>query len=194
MPAGHQPQAGHSRAERFLARLDDLAGGVEPEFLPVTSTHRGLPQVTVMSYTDLPEPGMLTAITYGLSLAWHPEWTAARPELCLSVEATDELWARAVGHIAETLRGVCPFCYGDTVNFGEQITPETAMTAFVMFAPAVLPPQSYRSIDVGDDLPISLTGCYPIHDTERSFIHDNGLEAFFGLDWNPYDGRRPPAI
>ncbi|HEY9470007.1 MAG TPA: suppressor of fused domain protein [Propionibacteriaceae bacterium] len=194
MPAGHQSQAGRSRVERFLAHLDDLSGGVEPAFLPVPSTHRGLRQLTVMSYTDLPEPGMLTAITYGLSLAQHPQWTAGKPELCISVESTDQLWAQAVGYIAEKLRGVCPFCYGDTLNFGEQIAPESAMTAFVVFAPAVLPVESYLRIDVGDDLPITIAGFYPIHDSELSFIHDKGSEEFWGLDWNPYDVRRPSAL
>ena len=55
------------------------------------------------------------------------------------------------------------------------------MTAFVVFAPAVLPVESYLRIDVGDDLPITIAGCYPIHDSELSFIHNKGLEA--GASW-----------
>lgn len=182
-----------ARFERFLAYLDGLSAGVEPSFLPVGSTHPGLPQVTVLSYRDVPEPGLLTAVTYGLSLAEHSEWRCSKPELCICVQSSDESWAWAVGHIAEQLRGSCPFSYGDTVNFGERISPESEMTAFVMFAPHVLDPQDYRAVDVGDRLPVSITGCYPIHDSERNFVHERGLKEFWHLGWDPCDVRRAPS-
>jgi hypothetical protein len=67
------------------------------------------------------------------------------------------------------------------------------MTAFVIFAPAVLPPEAYLGIDVGDPLPVNISGCYPIHESERAFIREHGLEAFWKLDWDPYDVRRPPV-
>ena len=139
-------------AERFLAHLDGLSGGAESRFLPVTSTKPGLPRVMVMQYQGLPESGMSTSVTYGLSLADHPEWQAGRPELTITVASEDDSWGLAVGFLAEQLRGNCPFCYGDTINFGEQIVPESQMTAFVVFAPATLAAEDYAGIDVG-------TGC-----------------------------------
>jgi hypothetical protein len=183
-----------TRIERFLAHLDRLSGGVEPRFIPVESTHPGLPGVTVIVYDDLPEPGMITGITYGLSLASHPEWRLGKPELCISVRSSDLSWPLAVGHIAEIQRGTNPFHYGDTINSGEQITAESAMTAFVIFAPAVLGRADYTDIDVGEALPINIIGLYPIHDAERRYIHQYGLKRFWGLGWDPYDMQRAAVV
>ncbi|MEV1290082.1 suppressor of fused domain protein [Micromonospora sp. NPDC049679] len=186
-----------SRVENYLAHLDRLSGGVEPRFLPVTSTKEGLKGVTIIAYRDLPAD-LATALTYGLSLAAHPHWKFGSPELCLSVRSEDDRWAWAVGHLAESLRGSCPFSYGNTIDFGERISPESEMTAFVVFAPAVLDSADCR-IDVsvpgheGHDI-IHLAGMYPIHQAERQYIGEHGLESFWKLDWDPYDVSRSPAI
>lgn len=182
-----------SRIELFLAHLDHLTGGLEPSFLPLPSTHPELKGVTVITYQDLPEPGMLTAITYGLSLASHPHWQHGRPELCISVHSTDNLWGLAVGHLAETLRGDCPFAYGDIINFGEPMSPESAMTSFVVFAPAVLDRDDFLGIHLGDDDHVNIAGMYPLHATEATYIKTHGLKSFWDLDWDPYDVRRAPA-
>lgn len=183
-----------TRVERFLAHLDQLSGGIEPRFLPVPSTHDGLKDLTVIEYVNLPEPGFLTAITYGLSLATQPEWRLGKPELILSVRSHDEMWARAMGYIAEQMRLTCRFSYGDTIGFGARPSQESEMTAFVVFAPAAIDRPNALGIEVGDDLPINLTGFYPIHQSEREFITANGLEAFWKLHWDMYDVTRPPAI
>jgi len=44
----------------------------------------------------------------------------------------------------------------------------------------------------GHDI-IHITGIYPIHEAERQYITDHGLEAFWALDWDLYDTTRPPA-
>lgn len=186
-----------SRAENYLAHLDRLSGGVEPRFLPVESTHEGLKSVTVVAYENLPA-GLNTALTYGLSLADHPDWRYGRPELCISVSSDDDSWAHVVGEIAERLRGSCPFSYGNTIRFGQSVTPQSPLTAFVVFAPAVLDRDDCR-IDVsppgheGHDI-IHLAGMYPIHEVEQQYITDHGLKAFWDLDWDPYDVTRPPAV
>ncbi len=59
------------------------------------------------------------------------------------------------------------------------------MTAFVVFAPAVLHKADYLGIDVGDSMPVNVAGLYPIHESQRRFIKAKGLEAFWGLDWDP---------
>lgn len=177
-----------------MAHLDGLSGGAEPRFLPIESTHKSLKGITAITYIGLPEPGMLTAITYGISLADHPEWRLGKPELCITVRSDDVIWARAVGFLAEQLRGDCPFCYGDTLNFGERVTDESDMTAFVVFAPAAMERDAFLDIDVGDDRPINIAGCYPIHESERQFIRANGLEPFWKLDWDMYDVRRPSVL
>ncbi len=63
-----------TRVERYLAHLDRLTEAVEPQFLPIESTKLGLKGVTAITYPDLPEPGLLEAFTYGLSLADHEDW------------------------------------------------------------------------------------------------------------------------
>lgn len=183
-----------TRVERYLAHLDQLTGGIEPTFTSVESTHDGLPRLTVLTYEDIPERGMLTALTYGLSLADHADWRLGKPELCLSVASQDKSWALAMGFLAESLRGEAPFCYGNTFGFGEQIAPESAMDAFVVFAPAVLERDDFTGIEVGDRLPINIAGLYPIHAAERLYIGEHGLEAFWAVDWDVYDVGRPPAL
>lgn len=96
-------------------------------------------------------------------------------------------------HIGEAQRGDNPFHYGDTINFRERIAPGSDMTAFVVFAPAVLDHSGYAGINIGETLPVNICGLYPIHDAERRYIHDHGLEAFWKLNWDPYEVRRPSA-
>lgn len=185
---------GRSRVERFLGHLDRLSGGVEPLFHPVDSTRPGLKGVTTITYANVPEPGLLTAFTYGLSLAHHPQWRLGKPELCLCVRSADVIWARAMAFTAEQLRGDCAFAYGDTISFGDMISPESTMNAFVIFAPSILDRSDFLGIDVGDDLPINICGCYPIHESERLYIRSRGLESFWKLEWDPYDVRRVSAV
>jgi hypothetical protein len=74
-----------------------------------------------------------------------------------------------------------------------------AMTGFVVFAPAISLQESFLGIDVspdgheGHDL-IDIAGCYPIHEAERRFIRENGLDAFWKLEWDCFDVTRPPAV
>jgi hypothetical protein len=186
-----------SRVENYLAHLDRLSGGVEPRFLPVASTQENLKGVTIIAYRNLPDD-LATALTYGLSLAEHPDWKFGSPELCVSVRSEDDRWAWAVGHLAESLRGSCPFSYGNTINFGERISPESDMTAFVVFAPAVADSADCH-IDVsspgheGHDI-IHLAGMYPIYEAERQYIREYGLQSFWELDWDLYDVTRRPAV
>jgi hypothetical protein len=78
---------------------------------------------------------MQTALTYGLSLEEHSEWRHGKAELCISVRSADPAWGYAIGFLAAQRRGTCPFCYGDTLDFQERMSDESAMTAFVVFAP-----------------------------------------------------------
>ncbi|MDT7800013.1 MAG: hypothetical protein QOI78_3446, partial [Actinomycetota bacterium] len=115
------------------------------------------------------------------------------PELWISVRSDDPVWALAIGYLAEQLRGTCPFVYGDTIDFGEPIAPESDMTAFAVSAPAGLDAHQYTLIDCGG-APVSIAGCFPVHDTERTYIREHGIDAFWQLDWDLYDVRRPPVV
>ena len=182
-----------TRVELFLAHLDRLSGGVEPRFFPLRSTHPAMAGVTVIVYEDLPEPGMATGVTYGVSLASHSAWRLGKPELCTSVRCSDLSWPLAVGHIAETQRGTNPFRYGDTISFGETIAPASPMTAFAIFAPAVLGRPDYAGIDVGGPLPGQHR--LPVPDPRnRAPLHPRPrTESLVGPRLGPYDTNRPPA-
>ncbi|MBT2407928.1 MULTISPECIES: hypothetical protein [unclassified Streptomyces] len=73
------------------------------------------------------------------------------------------------------------------------------MTAFCAFAPMVLERDDYLGIDVGvpghkgHDV-INIQGTYPIHEVERQFINEHGLEVFWKSDWEPTDVLRRPAL
>jgi len=182
-----------TKAERFLAHLDQLSGGIEPKYHLIKSTHEGQPPITAIVYRDLPESGFITSVTYGLSLSEHPDWLLGKPELVISVRSEDIAWAMVIAYFAEELRGVCPFTYGGTLNHGQRISPESDMTAFVVFAPGGLEPAD-AEIDIGD-YTIILNGCYPIYESERQFIQEHGLEAFWtGFDWDINSVKRPPVV
>ena len=184
-----------SRVEKYLRHLDRISGGVEPLFFPVASTKPGLRGVTEIVYRDLPE-GLLTTLTYGLSTAEHADWRHGTPELCMTVRSDDLIWAHALGHLAEGLRGDCPFSYGNAIDFGERIAPGSAMSGFTVFAPAALPREDALGIEVGPEPVrdrINVQGVYPVHASELQFIAEAGFGAFWELDWDPYDVGRPPA-
>ncbi len=182
-----------TRVERFLAHLDDFSGGVEPKFWPIESTAPGHHGVTAIGYRNMPEDGLLLGFTYGLSLTRQEAWSHGRPELSISVKSEDPAWVLAIAYLAEQLRHDCPFSYGDTINFGESISPESRLDGFVVFAPLALD-REQAHVDVGDDLPVVVVGMYPTYAVEREFIAEHGLEAFWKLDWDPYDVTRPPAV
>jgi hypothetical protein len=179
-----------TRAEAFLTHLNGVSGGREPRLLKVESTRPDAEDVYVITFDDVPEPGMTTGITYGVSVVDHAFWQGARPELCLTVHSDDDAWMWALGQIGEKLRGECPFAFGSTVDIGGPIAGGTDMTSLVVFAPAVLDREDYVDIEVGDSDRITIVGVYPIHAAERRFIVDHGLEQFWQLGWDAYDVTR----
>jgi hypothetical protein len=183
-----------SRAVAFLTHLGGVSGGREPRLLTVESTREGVEPVFVIVFDDVPETGMTTGITYGVSLVENSLWQGARPELCLTVHSVDEAWMWALGQIGEKLRGDCPFVLGSTVDIGAPITGDTEMTSLVVFAPAVLDRDDYEGIQVGEGDTITIVGVFPIHESERRFIVDHGLEEFMRLGWDMVDVTRASVV
>jgi hypothetical protein len=183
-----------SRVDRYLAHLSGLTGGAEPTYHMVPSTKDGLPGVTAIVYRDLPEPGHLTAFTYGLSLARHPSWRVSRPELCITVRSDDLAWAVTAAYLAEGMRGSCPFAYGDLIEFGHGATPGSGLTSYLVYWSIVEDEEGRTGIEVGDDDVISIVGLYPIHEVERRWIAEHGATPFWLGDWDPSDVERPPSV
>lgn len=179
-------------AERYLAHLDQVFQ-TEPEFFRNESLVEGQPGVTAIVYRDIPEKGMVTGLTYGLSLVPHPDWKLSRPELLISVESTDTAWAQVAAAVANRLRGQCPFSYGETIRFRETVADESKMDAFLVFAPSILEDVDYLGIDIGAPYRINIAGLYPVHDEEIQLIETWGLEKFWQHpDFDIYDVRRAP--
>jgi hypothetical protein len=178
-----------SRKEYFDA-LEELTGA-EGRFYRITDEDES-PPVYVVLYDELPEPDHITAFSYGLSDAVHPEWKHSKPELMISLKSKDDSWALCMGEIIRNSAQDSLFSYGTVLHFREQIADESAMTSFLIFANSLL--------DAGQekftlpDRTIKLSQLYPIHEQEAEIIRRIGPEKFFfelGLDF--YDVKRPPA-
>jgi hypothetical protein len=151
----------------------------EPEFFPFESRLLGSPNLACMVYRDIPEADHVTGVTYGLSEVVHPAWRQGRPELIISVHSTDIAWPLAVAEMANQLRGKCPFGYGDVIDFGEKISEESEMSAFLVFTPSILAPNASLGIDVGAEQAVNIAGMYPLYESERAVLAEVGLEQFW---------------
>jgi len=164
--------------EKFMAHLDRIFQ-TEPEYYKEESEIDGIAGVTSIVYKDIPKKGMITGITYGLSLVNHPEWKFGRPELIITVDSKDASWAQVAGYLANSLRGDCPFSYSNTINFREKISDGSEMDAFLVFAPSILDKKDFANIDIGLNYKINIAGLYPIYASEMEYIEKNGLEKFW---------------
>lgn len=145
--------------------------------------------VLVAAYKDVPESGCLTAFSFGLSDAVHPEWVESRPELVISVNSDDYAWALAMGEIIKNGRGKSLFSYGSILNFGTPISEESSMSAFFVFVCNVLEEDDLK-IQLTDRV-VNLSQIYPIYQAEIPLIKKIGVEKFFtGFDIDFFNVRR----
>jgi len=181
-----------NNAELFLQHLDRVTGRQEDVIRQVESTDPTLPAVFLFVYRDWPMEGFVTGFTFGLSAAKHPDWKLGRPELMIAVETSDEAWALAIGYIAERLRGKCPFCYGNTINFHAKISESADLDAFLIFAPPFLK-KDQMAVRLNDYI-CNIAGMYPMFTSEIAIYDRLGLEKFWHLpDWDPLSVLRRPV-
>ena len=180
-----------NNAECFVAHLDRVTGRSEDVIRKIESSDSNLPDVFVFIYKNWPEKGILTGFTFGLSAVEHPDWILGRPELMISVESKDEAWTFAIGYMAERLRGECPFCYGNTVNFHAKVSKESKLDAFLIFAQPFLEKEQ-MSVPLRD-FQCNITGMYPMFSSEFALYEELGLERFWNLPgWDPLNVKRKP--
>ncbi|MCA8961036.1 MAG: suppressor of fused domain protein [Planctomycetes bacterium] len=145
------------------------------------SPHEGHPTLEVWIWRDSPSDGVLTAVTYGLSTAEHEEWYFARPELMVRLETDDIAWALAIALLADETRGEVAFEHGTVIGLDEPLASDSTMTAFVIYGPPLVEGEE-ATCDVGDDeLPIQLTGCYPLYEGEVPIVEAE-FDAFWSAD------------
>jgi hypothetical protein len=151
------------------------------------------PQIFVVIFDQVPEVGHKTAYSFGLSSVAHPEWRFSRPELVISVKSDDNSWGLAMGEIIRQKRGSDLFEYGSVFQFGERISDESEMSAFLVFANSLYDPGQETATFC--DRSIGLSQLYPIYADESETIKRIGVEAFFfrcGIDF--YDVRRKKVV
>jgi hypothetical protein len=180
-------------AELFTAHLDQVTDCAETAIRRIESSNKTLRDVFVFEYQDWPEQGWITGFTFGLSDANHDDWKFGRPELMISVESADCVWPIAIGYLAERLRGKCPFCYGNTIDFKAEISEESKLDAFLIFHPLHLT-REQASLKL-NDFTCNISGAYPLYNSEVAIYEELGLERFWSLpDWDPSNVHRPPIV
>ena len=179
-----------NRLERFIEHIEKVFLQ-EPEIFHFEPASKACLGGTVFVYHDIPEPGYLTAVTYGLSLYPNKEWVNGRPELIMSVESTDINWAKVLGFLVSSYEQQIDFTYGEVINFGEKISTDSDMDSFFIFAPSILEREDFLDIDVLE-YKINLTGIYPIYSDEIKAIDTVGLEKFMkNPSYDMYAVNRP---
>ena len=174
-------------AEKYLDHLDGVFK-VEPEFQRF-SEESEYPPFHILTYRDIPESGMLTSITSGISFVDQPEENNLRPELLISVVSQDISWALAIADIGYQHRGKLRFKQGDTINFNAKISEESDMSSFFIWPQGVIN-ESHEMVCL-PEWHILIMGIYPIHDDERILIHEHGPDWLFNFVEDPCDVRRP---
>jgi hypothetical protein len=151
----------------------------------------GRAPISVFIYKNIPEPGMITGVTYGLSIYPYPEWKLARPEIIVAVKSLDIGWPCAAATFAATYRGKKRFSYGDVFTTDSPMVSDSEMDGFVIFAQSILD-RSMQSVQM-NDYKIHFAQFYPIYRSEVNLYGKIGLKSFWhhpGFDM--YDIKRKP--
>jgi hypothetical protein len=178
-----------SNAELFLKHLQGVFG--DEDAIHMADAPDGGPPVSVFVYKNIPEKGMITGVTYGLSLCAFPAWKLSRPEMIVSVQSLDAGWPCAAGVLAADFRGKKPFRYGDVFTTDRPLTKDTKMDGFLVFAQSILA-EGFVSVRLRG-YKVRLSQFYPIYRKELAVYEKIGLEAFWKhKEFDMYDvGRKP---
>ncbi len=94
----------------------------------------------------------------------------------ICVNSLDDGWGLAVGFLAMQHRGKAAFAYGSTFELGHRVSMESAMTAFLAFAPTDLPKEATH-IKLSDRT-LNLVQMYPIYEGEIELVQHAGPVEF----------------
>ncbi|WP_035850558.1 suppressor of fused domain protein [Kitasatospora azatica] len=185
------------RLARYLARLTELTGG-EPTVQEVAAPGAEQGRVLAVSFADTPEPGCLTAFSYGLSLADRSDPDSAGRELVLTGRTDDPGWATVPATVVAALRGRCPFDHGQAIGSARRLVPSTDLNSLVVAEPVIGGGSESIRLDLSDPDtaqadPVEILGVYPVFDYEREYVTEHGFEALWSFDWDRLDLRRARA-
>lgn len=180
MPANH---------EIFLTHLEMIFG--KAVAIHQAQAPDGRAPVSVFVYKNIPAEGMITGVTYGLSLYPYPDWKVSRPEMIVSVNSLDIGWPCATATFTANFRGKKRFSYGDVFTTDVPLNSDSAMDGFLVFAPSILDPR-VQTVQM-NDYKIHFSQFYPIYRSELTVIEKIGLERFWKHPgFNMYDIKRKP--
>ena len=175
--------------ELFLSHIENVFG--RADLIKKQDCPRGGLPVSVFIYRDIPEKGMVTGVTYGLSCYPHPDWKLARPEMIISIETADVMWAWTAAYFSAMFRGEKRFRYGDVFTVEGPLASDTKMDGVLIFAQSILEPD-VQVFDV-NDYRIHFSQFYPIYRSELPAYEKLGLERFWKHEgFSMYDPKRPP--
>lgn len=175
--------------ELFLAHLENIFG--EVELIKKHECPQGGPPVSVLIYREIPDEGMVTGVTYGLSCHAQPDWKFSRPEMILSVESYDVMWAWTAAYFCAEFRGLKPFRYGDVFTTEAPLASDTKMDGLFIFSQSLLD-NEVQSVEL-NDYKVHFSQFYPIYRSELELYSSIGLERFWKHDgFEMYDPKRPP--
>ena len=162
-------------AERFLGHLQDVFG--KEDAIHSAEASDGLPPVSAFVYRNIPEAGMITGVTYGLSLCSLPAWKLARPEMIISVKSESIDWPLAAATFAAAFRGKKAFSYGDVFTTDLPLADDSKMDGFLIFAQSILD-SAVETVQLAN-YKIHFSQFYPIYKSEVGVYESIGLKVFW---------------
>lgn len=163
----------------------------EADVLKKHDCPRGGVPVSVFIYRNIPDKGWVTGVTYGLSCYSYPDWKFSRPEMILSIESEDMMWAWVAAYFCAEFRGEKRFSYGDVFTTECPLASDTKMDGVLVFAQSILD-KDVQSVEL-NDYRVHFSQFYPIYRSELELYSRIGLEQFWKHDgFAMYHPKRPP--
>lgn len=173
-------------AEKYLEYLEKIFK-VQPKYLKF-SEEGEFPPFHMLGYQDVPEKGMITGVTSGMSFLPDPQSRDVRQELIISVESEDPSWILAAADVGYQNRGYRSFFPGQTIKHHGVISEESGMTSFLVWHQGVI--REDLEVVCLPEWHVKFMGLFPIYDDERELIKEHGTDWLFELVSDPCDVKR----
>lgn len=173
-------------AEKYLEHLEKIFK-VQPKYMKFSEDCE-FPPFHLLGYQDIPERGMITGITSGMSFVPDPRNENIRQELLITVESEDPSWMLAVADIGYQNRGYRSFLPGQTIKHHGAISEESAMTSFLVWHQATVR-EDFEVVCL-PEWHVKFMGLFPIYDDEADLIKKHGPDWLFELVSDPCDVKR----
>ena len=171
--------------EKYLEHLDTIFK-VEPTYFKYSEDES--PALHTFTYKGIPEEGMISGFTCGLSLVEPPYNGNVRNEFLVSVDSEDISWVMAAADIVLKHRGNAAFQVGDTINFNAQVSKESGMSSFFIWHQGLIN-ESHELICL-PEWHVRILQLFPIYDDERLIIKEHGPDWLMELVDDPSDVKR----